>query len=125
MRRGYSWCSPGTIHDRKSEKTGVQQCSIKYGCYLQLMILAWDSTLDSQARTDSMLVHGNDTSEWYRKFHERNTVYISIKPSKHWYAHQQHGLPAGAFSSCSPSLHADLTDTIRKKSEKIKTSDKF
>ena len=68
MRRGYSWCSPGTIHDRKSEKTGVQQCSIKYGCYLQLMILAWDSTLDSQARTDSMLVHGNDTSEWYRKF---------------------------------------------------------
>ena len=70
MRRGYSWCSPGTIHDRKSEKTGVQQCSIKYECYLQLMILAWDSTLDSQARTDSMLVHGagNDTSEWYRKF---------------------------------------------------------
>ena len=49
----------------------------KYGCYLQLMILAWDSTLDSQARTDSMLVHGNDTSEWYRKFQLKQNPIVS------------------------------------------------
>ena len=53
MRRVYSWCSPGTIHDRKSEKTGVQQCFIKYGCYLQLMILAWRLDLPSPARSST------------------------------------------------------------------------